>query len=156
MVGLASGVERDSLDAVTAWSVAFVLAHSMSWAAGFWVLVSELFSIRSKFLAGLLANSVMFLGGSLCDLLFPILLYAAARRGPRPRVRRPPRAATASDFPRALVLRFAFLSVLRSAELGGFSFLLYAIVLLYGAVFVCRELPETAGLTLDEVRAAME
>lgn len=48
----------------------FLLAYSVSWASGFWVLVSELFSMRRKSAAASAATAVLFACGAITDLTF--------------------------------------------------------------------------------------
>ena len=48
----------------------YMLAFSSSWAGVFWVLLSEIFSMRTKAIAQSLATAVMFAGGALADLFF--------------------------------------------------------------------------------------
>jgi len=48
----------------------FLFAYSLSWASGFWVLVSELFSMRRKSAASSAATAVMFGCGAFTDLTF--------------------------------------------------------------------------------------
>jgi hypothetical protein len=48
----------------------FLLGYSIGWAALFWVVVSELFSMPAKSPGSSAATSVLFLTGALVDLVF--------------------------------------------------------------------------------------
>jgi MFS family permease len=48
MLGLAVGVSRGSVSIVVVCMLGFILAFSASWAGGFWVIVSEVFSMTAK------------------------------------------------------------------------------------------------------------
>jgi hypothetical protein len=55
---------------------AFMLAYSSSFASVFWVLVSELFSMRAKSSAVALVTATLFAAGAISDLIFPSMLSA--------------------------------------------------------------------------------
>ena len=61
---------QDSVGGVVFSQYFYMLAYSSSWAGVFWVLLSELFSMRTKAIAQSLATAVMFAGGALADLFF--------------------------------------------------------------------------------------
>jgi hypothetical protein len=65
--------------AVAAMST-FIMFFSMSWASGFWVLVSEMFSMRYKPAAASAATAVLFASGAFTDLLFLSLVNALHSR----------------------------------------------------------------------------
>lgn len=53
--------------------VGFVFAFSTSWAGGFWVIISEVFSMRIKALASPIATCFLFLIGAVTDEVFLLL-----------------------------------------------------------------------------------
>ena len=76
-VGMAAGMammtvseSQGSVGGVVFSEYFYMLAFSSSWAGVFWVLLSEIFSMRTKAIAQSLATAVMFAGGALADLFF--------------------------------------------------------------------------------------
>ena len=74
MVLLTVGIELKSIPLVIVAESAYMLSFAVSWAGIFWVLMSEIFSMRIKAVAVSIATSVLFAGGALANILYHILL----------------------------------------------------------------------------------
>lgn len=71
---LAVGLAVSSLWLSVVAMCLYILAFSMSWAGAFWVLVSELFSMRIKSSAVSAATATLFLSGAVANLVFPSMV----------------------------------------------------------------------------------
>lgn len=74
MFMLAGGLALDSLWLSVAAMCLYILAFSTSWAGVFWVLMSELFSMRIKSSAVSAATAWLFLCGAVANLAFPSMV----------------------------------------------------------------------------------
>ena len=74
MVMLTVAVQLKSLGFALFSMMTFILAFSSSWAGGFWVVVSEVFSMRTKAVAAPIATAVLFAGGTVANITF-LTLY---------------------------------------------------------------------------------
>ena len=70
MVGLFVAVRSLSAPWTVASMCAFMFAFAASWAGGFWVIVSEVFSMRIKASAQAVSTAGLFLFGALTDAVF--------------------------------------------------------------------------------------
>lgn len=87
LVCLSAGAAGESSFVVLASIYSFMFSFSVSWAGIFWVLMSEMFSMRIKSAAASAATAVLFAGGAAMDGVFltvytmisyqSFLLYAA-------------------------------------------------------------------------------
>lgn len=76
LLGAAGAVAAHSAAGLLACMCVFLLGYSIGWAALFWVVVSELFSMTAKSPGSSAATSALFLTGALVDLVF-LSLYEA-------------------------------------------------------------------------------
>ena len=74
MVLLTVGIEVKSIPLVITAESLYMLSFAVSWAGIFWVLMSEIFSMRVKAVAVSLATSVLFAGGAVANILYHVLL----------------------------------------------------------------------------------
>jgi len=74
MVLLTVGIEIQSIPLVILAESLYMLSFAVSWAGIFWVLMSEIFSMRIKAVAVSLATSVLFAGGAIANILYHVLL----------------------------------------------------------------------------------
>lgn len=74
MVLLTIGIEVASIPLVIVAESLYMLSFAVSWAGIFWVLMSEIFSMRIKAVAVSLATSVLFAGGAVANILYHTLL----------------------------------------------------------------------------------
>ncbi len=80
MVGLAASVSARSADMVVVCMLLFILSFSASWAGGFWVIVSEVFSMTAKPLASSLCTATLFAAGAIADSVY-LTLYSSLGSG---------------------------------------------------------------------------
>ncbi|KAK3261751.1 hypothetical protein CYMTET_29354, partial [Cymbomonas tetramitiformis] len=76
MVLLTVAVEIRNADMALAAMCMFLFSFSASWASGFWVLVSEMFSMNYKAAATSAATALLFLTGALTNVVFLSLARA--------------------------------------------------------------------------------
>ena len=70
MIMLTVAVSIESLGFALFSMAVFILAFSASWAGGFWVIVSEVFTMRTKAIAAPIATAVLFAAGALANITF--------------------------------------------------------------------------------------
>ena len=70
MAGMFVAVRASSVALTVASMSLFMLFFAGSWAGGFWVVVSEIFSMRVKSAAQAVATAALFLFGALTDVVF--------------------------------------------------------------------------------------
>ena len=73
---LTVGASASSVSLILASIYAFMFSFSISWAGVFWVLMSEMFSMRIKSAAASAATAMLFLGGAVMDAVF-LTVYAS-------------------------------------------------------------------------------
>ena len=73
---LTVGASANSVVLILASIYAFMFSFSISWAGVFWVLMSEMFSMRIKSAAASAATAMLFLGGAVMDAVF-LTIYAS-------------------------------------------------------------------------------
>lgn len=74
MLGLCLALQVTSVWLTALCMCLYILAFSISWAGVFWVLCSELFSMRRKSAAMSLATAALFTSGAVADFTFPIVV----------------------------------------------------------------------------------
>ena len=74
MILLTIGIEVASIPLVIVAESLYMLSFAVSWAGIFWVLMSEIFSMRIKAVAVSLATSVLFAGGAVANILYHTLV----------------------------------------------------------------------------------
>lgn len=74
MVLLTAGMQIRSIPLVIIAESLYMFSFAVSWAGIFWVLMSEIFSMRVKAVAVSLATSVLFAGGAIANILYHVLL----------------------------------------------------------------------------------
>ena len=74
MVLLTIGIKVASIPLVIVAESLYMLSFAVSWAGIFWVLMSEIFSMRIKAVAVSIATSVLFAGGAVANILYHVLL----------------------------------------------------------------------------------
>lgn len=74
MVLLTIGIEMASIPLVIIAESLYMLSFAVSWAGIFWVLMSEIFSMKIKAVAVSVATSVLFAGGAIANILYHVLL----------------------------------------------------------------------------------
>lgn len=79
MFGLGAALRAQATALVALCMCLYILAFSSSWAGVFWVVVSEVFSMKAKSAAMSAATAALFLAGAATDVAFP---FALARLGP--------------------------------------------------------------------------
>jgi len=74
MILLAIAATINSLGLVVFALIFFIFSFSASWAGGFWVIVSEVFSMRTKAAAASIVTSILFTAGAVADFTFLSLM----------------------------------------------------------------------------------
>jgi hypothetical protein len=116
LLALAAAVAVASVAGTLLAMCCYILIFATCWAGTFWVICSEVFSMRVKSAAMALATMALFLSGAASDFAFPLLV----------------------------------------SGLGGSAFVVFALLATAGGFYVLRAVPETNGLSLQEVQKQLQ